>query len=818
MQKTETILNARVAESIPAVNYTETSKTKKTFGKAFSLGQPKEKFGQVPKTVLKYGKEAIQYILGFLGGHVAVFQIFNPVGTAFLSTCFFEGKTFYIMSGAVLAGLLMGNVPYVSKYILCLIFCLIQNFVLSGRIKKPSPFLKAICGSTSLALAGLVFAAVNGMSPYLTFMAFMEAAMVFSFTFVVGKGVELLKGGMKRKILTSEEIISLSLILAVAIAGSAEVHIRGVPLKYIFSTAAILVAGYRGGAGIGAATGVLIGFALLVCGKIDMAMFCAFSLSGLLCGGLKEIGRLATVFSFIIGILILIFYMDKELLNQAFLIGIGMGGLLFLAVPKRAFAFINTYACYENEFNEDQYYIRMKEMTEQKLKQFSKAFYALSKTFERTEERKGTMDKIEISKTIDQVAAHACKGCGLSVYCWETDFYNTYQTVFNAFSKCESKGILRSNDLPKAFAQSCVRMDSFVEAINRLYELYKSNAVWKSKIEESRELVSEQLNAVGHIIEGLAGKLDMRVIFKQSLEKEVRAALDKARIHVEKVSVMENLKGGMEVDITHLSCFGKRLCYGQIIPIVNKVLGKKMKKENGLGCAVSADGVCCLRLIEESQMKLSTGVASKTKTESSVSGDSYTFMESENGLALMALSDGMGSGIGANRESTDTIELLEQFIDSGFEKDLAVKMINSVLILKSSEDIFATLDICSVDLYTGKAEFIKIGAAATFLVRDGKVHTIRSETLPVGVLNQIELDKNDVMLKAGDVILMMTDGVADVVYQKAGDEKWFEEIFEQFHCNNPQDIAQYILIQAQKKAEGVIKDDMTVLAARVWEK
>lgn len=804
MQKTQTVI-----ENInPSVN--------KTLGKAVFYEKQKKQFPT--KMFISYAKEAAMYLLGFLSGSVNLFRIFNPLGIAILATYFFEGQTFYIMSGAVLAGLIFGGVPYLVKYIGCVLFCVLLNILFSNKIRSPSPIHKAVCGSISILIAGILFAAINGMSRYFTFMAIMEAGMVFSFTFVADKGIKLLKNGMKRRIMTSEEIISLSLVLAVAVAGSAEVYIQNIPLKFVLSTALILVAGYRGGAGIGAATGILLSFALLICGKIDMALFCALSLSGLLCGSFKQMGRFVTVASFFIGISILIFYMDKELLSREFLIGVSIGGILFLAIPKKTFAFINTYACYENEFNEDEYYIRMKEMTEQKLKQFSKSFYALARTFEHKEEKKTITDKKDISKTIDQVAERACKGCGLKVYCWQEDFYSTYQTVFSALSKCERKGFVCKGDISEKFVKNCIRADIFVETINRLYELYQSNEIWKSKIEESRELVSQQLFAVGHIIESLSGKLDIRVIFKESLEKEVRVALEKQKIQVQKVSVMENSKGALEVIVQHPNCCGKRICCGQILPIVNKVLGKRMKKEGGLSCILSGDGICTLKLIEESRLKLATGIASQTKEDSNVSGDSYTCMEMNNGMVLLALSDGMGSGVQASRESTDTIELLEQFIESGFEKDLAIKMINSVLILKSTEEIFSTLDICSVDLYSGKAEFIKIGAAAAYLIRNGVARAIRSQSLPVGVLNHIEIDKNDMLLKAGDVIVMMTDGVADLLNKKGEDEKWLEGIFAQLCSNNPQDIADYILIQARKSIGGEIRDDMTVLAARVWEK
>ena len=191
-------------------------------------------------------------------------------------------------------------------------------------------------------------------------------------------------------------------------------------------------------------------------------------------------------------------------------------------------------------------------------------------------------------------------------------------------------------------------------------------------------------------------------------------------------------------------------------------------------------------------------------------------METASGISVIALSDGMGSGMVAREESKSTIELLEQFIEAGFEKELAINMINSVLLLRSAEEKFATLDICTVNLYTAKAEFMKMGAAAAYILRDGKIMSIRSETLPVGILQQVSMEKNDILLKHNDMVLLMTDGIMEAVGED-DDVAWLTSLFETFYSSNPQDVADYILQEAQKKAEQGRKDDMTVIAGRFWE-
>lgn len=85
------------------------------------------------------------------------------------------------------------------------------------------------------------------------------------------------------------------------------------------------------------------------------------------------------------------------------------------------------------------------------------------------------------------------------------------------------------------------------------------------------------------------------------------------------------------------------------------------------------------------------------------------------GRFVMCLSDGMGSGMEACKESETVVELLEQFMESGFSQETAAKMVNSALVLKGQDGMFSTVDICAVDLYTGICNFLKAGAASTFI-------------------------------------------------------------------------------------------------------
>lgn len=132
---------------------------------------------------------------------------------------------------------------------------------------------------------------------------------------------------------------------------------------------------------------------------------------------------------------------------------------------------------------------------------------------------------------------------------------------------------------------------------------------------------------------------------------------------------------------------------------------------------------------ELTKYKVLTGVARGIKEK--VSGDNFSIMKLNSGDTMIALSDGMGTGKKAFKESDLVITLLEQFMDAGFNARAAIKLINSSLVLKNREQSFTTVDLSVINLYTGICQFIKIGASTTFIKRGTWVETICSTTMPV---------------------------------------------------------------------------------------
>ena len=110
---------------------------------------------------------------------------------------------------------------------------------------------------------------------------------------------------------------------------------------------------------------------------------------------------------------------------------------------------------------------------------------------------------------------------------------------------------------------------------------------------------------------------------------------------------------------------------------------------------------------------------------------------------------------------------------------------------------FCTLDVCLFDLYRGSCEFVKAGAAATFIKKKDKVEKIVSTTLPIGVIQNIEIDREVCDLESGDYVVMVTDGVLDALPAKEQEEQMID-IIQNTNIVNPTEFARSILSEVLK--------------------
>ncbi|MCL2049532.1 MAG: stage II sporulation protein E [Defluviitaleaceae bacterium] len=763
---------------------------------------------------------ALICVFGFFIGRVQVFGAINPLAIPFLAA-FLGGQGFFLTALFVAVGLVTRlEGLFTARYIVAAgLLCVYYFFVLhsgENRAWTRLPRIGFAAAGTTFA-AGIFVSALHGMGLFFLAVTLLETTLAMGLTFVLKRANIVLTGRKRRaNLLSGEDIASVTIVFAGVIAGASDIYVGMLPLRVFFCVYVLCIVAFKGGASMAAAAGMLLGFFLHLAGYWEAEWAVVLGLAGLgggFAGGLfKRLARPAVIVGIgAVGAGVL-FLLARYWLDFPLLYGLIGAGLAFVLTPQ-SFYFNVAAAINPVLDSADDYMDKIKEETTRRLDSFASAFGKLADTFSGLSKPKTGLNKHDIALLIDDLAARVCGGCPSREWCWEEDLYNTHSQIFSMLNACAGKGVATLDDMGASFRKDCKSPQIFLKELNAIFSNYKTDLRWHNRIAESRELISQQLHGVAGIVKCLSDEIDMSLRFHEGLEEEMIFALLKQKIEVSSVIVLEDNSGKYRVSINHRPCMGKKFCGREIVPLLNTVLKRKMRVEGG-DCDIKK-GVCHVRFREEQKLRITSGVAFRAKS-SRGSGDSYSAMELRNGSCLLVLSDGMGSGERARRESAATVGLLEDFIESGFDKELAVRMINSVLILKSNEESFSTLDICSVDLYTGRAEFIKIGAAETFLLRDGHVSVISSASLPIGMLNDIDLETSERELRHGDIIVMATDGVTTAGESSKYADNWLKSTLKTCRYNSPQDLADYLLEEAERRSGKGLKDDMTVMVARVW--
>jgi stage II sporulation protein E len=764
---------------------------------------------------------AIILLISFMLGRISLFQGFMPFGIAFFIAASSTRISRILMGLAVSIGMITGG-GFEQVYITVtsiVIFSALE--MLFANTKSKNNGLKIpIIAFVSVSIPQMVMVFFQGFLLYDTLKSICYSGLVFALVFIFKNSISIIEGTKKRNVFSNEEMISIAMLMTLTLAGIGNVQLAGMNLINVMGILAILLFSMSAGPGVGAAVGVIVGLVVNMTNPGVPMVIASYAFCGLLCGVFKSLGKVGACLGFIAANALLTLYLNGSTEILIYIKDILAAVLIVLFIPKKNMTNTLEYFTASTVGTRDKhgYSSRIKELTIDRLNKFSKAFGELSKTFSEISQTSTATSKQDITSLFDRVADKVCKDCSLCMHCWDRNFYNTYQVMFKIVEKLDDKGYINEEDIPDYFMDRCERISDFVRQVNNVYELFKVNLVWKNRVGESRGLMSQQLDGLSRVIANLANEIDYDVKFKGDLEDRLLVELDKAGIKANDAVIFQNKWGKNEVTIFHKGCGGIRNCINNIEKVATGVIGRKMIKESNECVQNHKTGICTLKLVEEETFRVTTGVARLGKYESSVSGDNYTFMNTGDGKYIVALSDGMGSGQKADCQSRAAISLLEQFMETGFDKDTAIKLINSILVLKSDDDSFATIDLSAIDLYDGKVEFVKIGAVSTYIKRPDRVETVKTVSLPAGILSDIETEMICKNVSNGDFIIMVSDGIIDSFKSEEGGEKSLVNYIEEIENVNPQGIADIILNKAYSNSGNKAIDDMTVLVAKVWKK
>jgi len=772
---------------------------------------------KIEAVLLKKGY--LLFIIGFLLGRALILATLTPFSLPFFATVYLirRDKAPLTLIGIIAGAATLSITDALSTFALTVFFIVIYRITkkwLQNEVKLLPFHVFTILLIGSL-VEGYLFS--GQFTLYELMMAGVESSLGFILTLIFLQSLPLLSISKRRQSLKTEEIVCLIILLASVMTGTIGWSIYDLSIEHILSRYLVLLFAFVGGATVGSTVGVVTGLIFSLASVTSFFHMSLLAFSGLLCGLLKEGKKIGVAIGLFIATLLVGMYGEGSENLVKTVSETAVAVCLFLLTPKAFTSKLAKYIPGTNEYTQEQqqYMRKMRDVTAQRVAQFSNVFQALSNSFSSQEEKLDSGDtNQELDYFLSNVTEKTCQLCHRKEQCWTKNFTTTYDYMREMMTEMEHKDGGVSQKLYKEWSIHCIKPKKVMEAMQQELTYYKVNQKLKRQVQESRRLVADQLLGVSEVMDDFAKEIQRERENHHKQEELILEAMQAFGIQIEQVEIYSLEQGNVDIDMTIPDCQGHGECEKLIAPMLSDILDDTILV-NSEECSAYPNGFCHVTFRSAKAFAVETGVAHAAKDGGLVSGDSYSMIELGGGKYAIAISDGMGNGERAHVESKETLELLQKILQSGIEEKVAIKSVNSVLSLRTTDEIFSTLDLAMIDLQNAKTRFLKIGSTPSFIKRGTKVLKVQASNLPMGIIQEFEVDVVSEQLKAGDLLIMMSDGVFEGPKHVENYDLWMKRKISELKTDEPQAVADLIMEEVIRSRSGYIEDDMTVVVSKI---
>ena len=409
----------------------------------------------------------------------------------------------------------------------------------------------------------------------------------------------------------------------------------------------------------------------------------------------------------------------------------------------------------------------------------------------------------DAAKIFDRAADRVCCRCKLQQECWTRRALDTLNIMNDATRRIQTRGRLLPEDFPPYFRDRCVYLHEYTEVVNGELRLRAYRQRMQETLQENRTVLWQQYADFAQVLTNVSHELDSSYGADPLAEQRLIRYLRTVGVEAD-AAVFRESTGRLRVTIDS-RYLRPLLELPDYLDKLSAALGVRLCMPED---SVRGDS---LLLLEAEPLAVSVGIASMRKKGEAVSGDRGTYFKTDAGQLCVILSDGMGCGESAADGSIGTVGMLEEFLRSGVSPALAMKLLNSAMLLRDGENWgYATVDLMCMNLFTGEADFYKYGAAPTYVKSGGALKKLRCTSFAPGLEQESGKapDELHMHLKPGSVAVIASDGVVS-----DGQDLWLRRLLNDFEDGDMKTLAGSVVRAAIREyGRG---DDMTALAVKV---
>lgn len=711
-----------------------------------------------------------------------------PLGIAVLTISYLSKDFFYIFSGALLGALTISFTPN-EMLLNSLSYFLLLPIVLFLRKKKTEKL------AISMILGFLVFlipASALRIDIYSRIVLVFSGLFAMFLTPIIKRIYLSLKEINSRLSLEQADVVAICCIGAIIISSLPKTNILGFDSRLfvmLFSSSlAILSFNAKGGIW----TSVLGIMWVIKGGDITNAL--SIITGGILAGMLQK-RKGGIMLGFVLGNALISLFMLNTLSLSLGIVNLILGCAYTVFLKEDFIHRLRRLAGQESGVNDlEMHYIESLRKTQKnKIERAGRMYLQLSKAFVAIQHGEGFKQKI-VKDTLK-----ACSSCSKKEYCHQNRKSDTVLELNHAAQTVIEKGKITS--MPLTLTARCVQPMELVKAVQESYNLHKH--YFEENPSAETELAM-QLKSIADMLFSLSDDISKLPQFDKDIENQARDIISSRVGTVKEISCRKS--GESHIISVSLKENGKDMGQKVADAFYDGFLGAYRYLTGG----TDKNGGFYGEFAPIPKYKVEACAMRNNKNGQKVCGDSFTYIAGETNKYLAALSDGAGSGYRAKKESEGALDLLEAFWEADIKREEMFLIMNRLLLLKGEKEDYSTVDVTELDLENGVLYWTKIGAVPGYIIRENTVEKIESGALPMGIVTKINPVTTKKLVKQGDIIVLVTDGIYDGLNN--GNEDKLQEMLLPLNKETPKNIADKILDSALSTD---INDDMTVLVLKV---
>ena len=457
----------------------------------------------------------------------------------------------------------------------------------------------------------------------------------------------------------------------------------------------------------------------------------------------------------------------------------------------------------EQDFLED-----FQEMVVYHIKQMQQCLLTAGKLFcEEEEEKKET--KRCGRNVLESVILKECVGC--------REYQNCKFTIADKDKLgniIEKQGGLSYADLKQC--HPCKNGQDFIEEANQIYERELFIRGMRHHMVQMRKIIGNQYMKPGQVLgDFFDGK--MSYIHKDDqLCSKIKKEFEKYNLKIWDVCFYENPQKGRQIYLYLKKKRGSEISTRQAAALLSRILKKKMMPLPQQKKLVK-NGYEMYGFTPEEKFYVISGIRTAAYKDEEKNGDCFSIGKIREGRYVAMISDGMGTGNEANKESKKMIEVMEDMLGAGIEEEVCIQLLDSIIAFETEKEKYATLDFFQLDLFAGIGSFFKIGACPCLLKRKDKVEILVGERTVVGMdLFQSRIPFCRKKMESEDLLVMFSDGVLDCMPQN--NIETLASFLEEMDVVRPQAVADRLFDRITNMEEYKKKDDITILVLGIWDR